>query len=186
MPLAFVDESESQPSKDPGVYILAAVLLDPADAADARDTLRRLRTRRVAKAHWHDADQSLRERMVHVVAALPLDICIVTHTDDVATRSERRRRHALRTLLMHFRAQGVDHIALESRGAISDRRDIAFMNGIRSQRLVAPEQRIEHIPGPEEPLLWAADIVAGATVQHRVGAPQYLKTLTATTRVTLL
>ncbi|PPF78928.1 hypothetical protein C5B96_13935 [Subtercola sp. Z020] len=65
---------------------------------------------------------------------------------------------------------------LESRGP-SDKLDRALVDALRSKRQLESSTRIEHVPGPAEPLLWIADTLCGAVTQHRRGNPSHLRAL---------
>lgn len=64
---------------------------------------------------------------------------------------------------------------MESREHRQNARDVELLNALRSQRLVGPELRIEHLPGPSDPLLWVPDVVAGAVGAERRGDASYIE-----------
>lgn len=66
---------------------------------------------------------------------------------------------------------------VESRTPQLNQRDVATVAGARFQLPKGTEFRVDHRAGPEEPLFWAADIVAGAVRAHREGQANYLKFL---------
>lgn len=53
-------------------------------------------------------------------------------------------------------------LAMESRTRQLNARDVQVAQGARYQLPKGAQFRINHIKGTEEPLCWAADIVAGA------------------------
>jgi hypothetical protein len=61
----------------------------------------------------------------------------------------------------------------ESRGTADDRRDRDMLDALRAKKIVSPDLRIEHTPGPKDPLLWVADAVCGAVTHDRIGQPEY-------------
>ena len=67
---------------------------------------------------------------------------------------------------------------IESRGH-QDRSDIDLLQKFRARKVIGADLRIQHTIGRNEPVLWAADIVAGAVVQRRVGEPKFWRRLRA-------
>ena len=53
---AWVDESGSDHTRDPGTYVLAAAISRPPTEATIRDQLQRLRLPAQIKLHWRDED----------------------------------------------------------------------------------------------------------------------------------
>ncbi|MBB5789304.1 hypothetical protein [Jiangella mangrovi] len=158
--LAYVDESIRT---DDGVYVLAAVALDAADGESVRDAVcTLLPTRGGPRFHWRDERRASRLAAAALVAAQPALLVVVIGTPVQPDRQERARRHCLGALLFELATAGVDEVWLESRNQVSDRRDLDVIGGFRVRGMLPPELRIGHARPGEEPLLWAADIVAGA------------------------
>jgi hypothetical protein len=53
-----------------------------------------------------------------------------------------------------------------------------MIDATRAQKLIGPGLRMYHQPGPEKPLLWMSDILAGA-VAHRGGEPMVAVSVSA-------
>lgn len=157
--LAYVDESIRT---DDGVYVLAAVALHAADADDVRDAVRALEPRPGRRFHWRDRLPDARRSAADVVADLPVLAVAVVGAPVNARRQERARRQCLEALLFELAAAGVDEVWLESRNPASDRRDLDVITVYRSRGVLPPTLHVGHARPGEEPLLWAADIVAGA------------------------
>lgn len=68
---AWVDESGSDRTQDPGTYILAAVVLEPTFEDDVRKTMRSLRLPGQEKLHWRDEDARRRRKIATTVATVP-------------------------------------------------------------------------------------------------------------------
>ncbi|TQM01716.1 DUF3800 domain-containing protein [Pseudonocardia kunmingensis] len=170
---AYVDESEPDPrSGGSGVYVLAAARIEHADRDAARAALTGLRLRGQRKLHWHEESDQRRKDLVAAVAALPA-LHLVVVLVDAAASSERRRRKCLTRLLGELDRDGVAEVCLESREAKQNRRDRQLLDVLRSQRSLGPGLRMQHQPGPVEPLLWVPDIVAGSIGALRRGDPGY-------------
>ncbi|KWX03201.1 hypothetical protein LI90_4252 [Carbonactinospora thermoautotrophica] len=73
---------------------------------------------------------------------------------------------------------GVQVLRMEAREKELNDRDRAVVNQARQMLgLDAEGFRVEHVPGPVEPLLWLCDIVAGAVRLHRLGESMYREAL---------
>ncbi|ROP63373.1 hypothetical protein [Curtobacterium sp. ZW137] len=170
-PTAYVDESEPGDARDPGAYILAAVLV-PDEAQDGlRDVLLALKPRSAKKLHWTESDSRHRDRVVEEISAEPVSSIGVVAILDLLARSERRRRIAFERLLLELTTVGVDRVVLESRGP-ADRLDRQHLDALRARRLLTGI-RVEHIPGAAEPLLWAADAMCGIIAADRRCVERY-------------
>lgn len=175
--LAWVDESESDRSVDPDVYVLGAVIVGSGAVDDTREAMSSLRMRRQKKVHWHDESAPRRQKIVTVLAELDVDCLVVVRHGRAGERSERRRRHALERLLYELDTIGVGRVVLESRGRADDSRDRALLDAVRRRRAILGALRMDHAAGPSDPMLWIPDTVCGAVTQHRTGDPSYLEAL---------
>ncbi|RIQ20816.1 hypothetical protein [Jiangella rhizosphaerae] len=158
--LAYADESIRV---DDGVYVLAAVALDRADAGRVRAAVRALEPRPGRRFHWRDKEPFERRDAAGVLAALPILPVVVVGAPVDPRRQERARRHCLQTLLFELATAGVDEVWLETRNPIADRRDLDVVVGFRSRGVLPSALHVGHARPGEEPLLWLADILAGAT-----------------------
>ncbi|WP_053202268.1 hypothetical protein [Jiangella muralis] len=172
--LAYVDESIRT---DDGVYVLAAVALDRADAAAVRAAVRALEPRPGRRFHWRDRLPVARQAAAESLAALPVLPIVVVGTPVNPRRQERARRQCAETLLFELAAAGVDDVWLESRNPLLDRRDLDVVAGFHARRVIPRGLRIGHLRAGDEPLLWAADIVAGAICAAEGKEPAYRDTL---------
>lgn len=175
--VAYVDESEPRQDLDPGTYVLCAAILTAEAQEDSRAMMRDIKRAHQKKAHWHEeSDERGRQRLIKAVASTTAEHFVVVRLGDRTTRSERRRRLCLERLCFELHALGVSEIVIESRGP-SDRLDRTLVDTMRAKRLIDASLRIDHVPGPAEPLLWIPDVVCGAVSQNRYGNPVYLEQL---------
>jgi hypothetical protein len=70
----------------------------------------------------------------------------------------------------------VTELVMEARERELNRRDVRTVAGARYALPAGADFRIDHEFAANEPLLWAADVVAGAVRSHRLGvrAPRIL------------
>lgn len=169
IPTAYVDESEPDQQVDPGTYMLACALVAEDVAEQTRDGLRALLRPGQNKVHWN-TDLDRREQLSKHVAATTAQHLLIVRTA-VQESSERRRRLCLRRLLYELQERGVEQVRLEARQARQNSADRDLLGKLRAQRVISGELRMDHPPGPSEPLLWLADIVAGAYGTYRREAP---------------
>lgn len=157
---AYVDEAHSASTEPQGRYILAASLLADEDAEGARRVLAALR-RTGPKLHWRDEGDRRRLQVAQAVAEVPALHVVVNLTASTQMRVERMRRLCLIRLLIELDSLGVGRVVAESRGSADDGRDRALLDALRAQRALSSGLRLDHRPGPSEPLLWLPDVVCG-------------------------
>ncbi len=184
--VAFADESQSNRALDPDTYVLAAVVCEAALVEEVRMSTARLRADRQRKVHWRDESDRRRRVIADAVGAAPIGHLVVVREGRSGERPERQRRQCMTRLLYELDQLDVATITFESRGSADDRKDRVMLDALRSRRTVSASLRMDHLPGPAEPLLWAADVLCGAVVQHRLGDPRYLSALSARTEVTVI
>ena len=174
---AWVDESGSDQTHDPGTYLLAAAIGRIATASTIRDQISGLRLPGQIKLHWRDESAKRQADITRPVAACELEHLVVVRTEAVEDRPERRRRKCLERLLLELELKGVTDVVFESRGKADDRRDRDMLNALRGQKIVSASVRITHVVGRDEPLLWIPDAVCGAVTSFRTGLPAYQQLL---------
>jgi hypothetical protein len=160
--MAFADESfREDPTK--GVYVLAATVLEHEAHEGARELMRRLLgSRRTGKLRWHEMDRLQRKDAAHRVADIEGVHVVAVGTPVPRRRQERARAACLTTLVGALHGLGVQHLLIEARSAELNLRDVATVQGTRFNLPKGSHFRVDHIPGSDEPLLWVADVVAGA------------------------
>lgn len=172
---AYLDESEPEPRfGSVGTYLVAAALIEDVDQEQSRAVVDGLRLPGQKKLHWTHENHKRRAVVAEAVGRLHALHLLVVRVDEAAG-PERRRRQCLTRLLPEIYAAGVVDVRMESRERKQNARDVELLNGLRSRRLVGPELRIEHQPGPSDPLLWVPDVVAGAVGAQRRGDPSYVE-----------
>lgn len=180
---AYGDESEPDQRCAPGTYVLALVLVEDAAAEECRELTRAAKLPAQRKLHWNSEGQRRRRDLAKLVTELDALHLVAVRTA-VEEHSERRRRMCLKTLLPELEQKySVDRVALEAREKKQNDRDLDLLVRLRSGRRIGPSLRMEHLGGPTEPLLWVADVVAGAVTAHLQGESEYLERLEG--RVTL-
>lgn len=174
---AWCDEIGSIPERDPGTYLIAAALIDESAVPAVRKALDDLRLGTEVKAHWHGSSSERREALAARISELPIVGVVVVHSQHDA-RDRRGRRKCLEYLLPNLAEMPCSTVTFESRGH-QDRSDVDLLQKFRARKIIGAGLRIDHVIGRNEPVLWAADIVAGAVVQRRVGEPKFWKPLQA-------
>lgn len=174
---AYVDESESNQRLDPNTYLLAAAILHDDHAADARHLVSALRPSGHTKLHWHGESHQSRKAITATIAQIPALHVVVVRAGRTGESSERRRRKCFERLAYEFDVRDVAHIIAEARERKTNARELTYFNQLRSSGIAKTSMRLDHVPGPLEPLLWIPDAVAGAVTAARSGQPQYFDDL---------
>ncbi|WP_074376907.1 hypothetical protein [Mycobacteroides abscessus] len=172
---AWIDESGSNQTLDPGTYILSAAICEETHASAAREIMRGLLlTKGQSKLHWRDEDSPRQKTIAETVASLHVEHLIVVRSEATTTdRPERRRRLCMERLLPELVDMGVGKAILESRGTKDDKRDHETLRYLRYKRILGGRLHIDHIGGPAEPMLWISDACCGAYTQKRCGDDRY-------------
>lgn len=166
---AFVDESESQ-----NLYLLAAVIIQDRAADELRPAVDAMRLAG-PKLHWTKESDQRRQQVVAAVVRLAIPALVVLGTREIG---ERARRKSLRRMLWELDQRGVERVVFEARERRQNARDMELIaHLLRSHELRGP-LHTDHVAGRVEPLLWLADVVAGAIRAHReqgVGYPDLVR-----------
>jgi hypothetical protein len=175
---AWSDES-FQEKDSAGFYIIAAAVIEPAMMDAAREAMLQTRGRRLtSKSHWTQMDDRQRQRAAEAVAALGGIHVVAVGSPVPARRQERARSACLSELVTQLHGFEVGHLYMEAREATLNDRDVATVRHARRYTLPkGADFRIDHVPGGTEPLLWVADIVAGACRAEQMGSAAYRKAL---------
>ena len=171
--VAFADESFHEADRG-GFYVLAAAVFDPEALESTRAAMLSLRGhRRMAKLHWNQMGERDHTAAAAAVASQGGLHLVVVGSPVPRTRQERARARCLTTLVTELHSYSVTDLVIEARTKELDRRDVATVTGARYQLPKGTRFRVDHVAGSAEPLLWAADIVAGAVRAHREGNSAY-------------
>jgi len=146
-----------------GLYVVTAAVVALGDQQGVEDRLRSALGGRRRRVHWHSESHKDREALVELLAGLELRAVCAAVQPTVPRRQERARERALWTLVPELVSQGVVELVLEARQEQLNRRDVRTIGAIHRAALI--EEKLAHrfaVPDRQHPLLWAADIVAGA------------------------
>ncbi|GAA2103151.1 hypothetical protein GCM10009759_38210 [Kitasatospora saccharophila] len=172
---AWSDES-FQEENSSGFYIIAAAVIEPGAEEGARDTMRALRCRggrADRKLHWTEMDHRQRTDAARAVASLQ-GLHVVTFGAPVPVRrQERARAKCLAELVAGLHGLGVDRLYVEAREPSLNERDVRTVMAARRTLPTGSAFRVEHVHGGNEPLLWIADVVAGARRFAQFGRDEY-------------
>ncbi|UZN03461.1 hypothetical protein [Cellulomonas sp. S1-8] len=156
---------------------MGAVLADPARADELRSAMVELQRPSEKKLHWRADSDHRHDAVVAVISSLPIEGVVVVRRGGPSEKDERQRRKCFETFAPELVAAGCTHLVLESRGAMADRRDREMLDALRSRRHISSTLRLDHAPGPADPMLWIADAVCGALVAQRVGEGRWWRIL---------
>lgn len=175
--IAYADESFLEADCG-GFYVLAAAVFAEEARDSVRVTMRELRgKRRTPKLHWNEMDARQQAKATATVAALSGFHIVTVGTPVPRTRQERARATCLTRLVAELHSYSVTDLVIESRTTQLDARDVNTVRGARYS--LPPETRfhVRHVKGADEPLLWSADIVAGAIRSDRQGDGSFKRAL---------
>lgn len=152
-PHVFVDESKAH-----GLLVAAAVL-NPADLALTRTTLRALVHPGSHRIHMTRESNTHRRKVAAAIAALPVTVDIYDATSYPNRQELQARQHCLEHLVANLAGTGCARLVLEldESLAVHDRRVLYAAGHAHG---LDPTWRYEHLRARDEPLLWIADVVA--------------------------
>lgn len=169
---AWVDESIHVGNR---LYLLAAAVapLDEEQLDEFRTRLRSLVRHARGRLHWNREEERDMVAITAAIADMPLTNIVVTATRLDPRKQERARRKCLEQLLHRLAIDHVEHVWLESRDPIGNRRDLAMVASMRTTHVLPASIRVDHARPFDEPLLWLPDSVAGAVAAAHDGKPHY-------------
>jgi hypothetical protein len=173
--IAYVDESIRE--GDSGLYyVVAAAVVLRSDVTWARNEMRKLLHAGEPYLHWHQiADVGRRREILARLAEVQLGAFAVVYYPAARRRQEEARRRALLGLMSDLTVvEGVKEIVLESRRPRLDRNDRITVREGRQSRHLPNDLTYSHVLKSQEPLLWAADVIAGVIGAHLVRRPDSL------------
>jgi hypothetical protein len=160
------------------MYVLAAVIADPDACQPTRDTLRRLARSPRRRIHWRDEEAADRMKAVNVIAAANVDQIVVVGTPLDPRKQERARRKCRERITYHFTAEtGLETVRVESRTESLNQADRAMFAALRGSHVLGGTLRYEFALPSLDPMLWAADVVAGAVAASYRDEPAYREVL---------
>ncbi|WP_420637742.1 hypothetical protein [Candidatus Poriferisocius sp.] len=180
----FLDESK-KPVRDPRTrresgagdfYVVAAAVVLQGHLEETRSELRGLADVLGADLHYNELGRDRRIEAVERIDAIPFwDGYLFETAQPLTSRHNPERRLRDHTMAAAFIAlgadEGVEHLVLETRGKPSmgftqlDQQDHRVLQRLRNKKEVPYTLSISH-ETKTEPLLWLADVVAGARSDH--------------------
>ena len=173
---AYIDESLRVRE---GLYVLAAVIVADAQADKHRQILRALLYRHQVRLHWREEAAGRREQLVSALCALQDTGAVVIAAGVAPGRQERARRKCIARLLAELASRGIATVVFERRHAELDARDRAMVAALQRQQSLPASLRASWQPAVNEPLLWLADIAAGAAAIAETGDETHWRELAA-------
>lgn len=174
---AYADESFHEAPVG-GFYVLAAVVFENETHADVRAAMWQLRgSRHTRKLHWNEMDAAQQHTAAKTVADLRGFHIVTIGAPVPRKRQERARAACLTRLVAELHSYEVTHLFMEGRTKALNARDIDTVRGARFGLPKGTVFHVEHVPGKQDALFWAADIVAGAVRAHREGVANYRRLL---------
>lgn len=180
--VAWVDESGSNHRRDPNTYMVAAAVCLEENVEVARLTMQAMQFKGERKIHWRDDTPNRHRDVTAAIAQMRVVehvVVVRSRPDDASDRIERRRRKVMERLLFELTSMDVGHAIIESRGPADNQRDLDLLSHLRRRRSLPRSIRLDHTPGPADPMLWVPDAVCGAVSEMRCGDPVYYAELTA-------
>lgn len=175
--VAFADESFHEADHG-GFYVLAAAVFDEVAHEAVRAAMQQLRGKRLSsKLHWNEMDTRQQNTAAQTIAELDGFHIVTVGTPVPRTRQERARAMCLTRLVAELHSYSVTDLVIESRTAQLNERDIKTVQGARFSLPTGTRFHVTHVAGAQEPLLWSADIVAGAVRAHHQGNGTYREKL---------
>jgi hypothetical protein len=157
---AYVDES-ARLSGAVTCYVMAAVLVGAERAEELRGVLRARLRRGQRRMHWHAEHAGARTALAALVHRLDAPAVVVA-TRGVSDRTtERARRRCLVRLLWELDQRGAGDVVFESRQH-RDADDRRVISAVVHAGHVTSDLGYAFAVPTDEPLLWIADVVAGA------------------------
>jgi hypothetical protein len=161
--LTFIDES-SMPRGAGHVYVFGMVMVSPPRIEECEDRLLAAVNRK-DRIHYAESSLSRRSQLVELVADLP--VLAVSIGSDGPIRSEERTRRRLLARIFGpgmGLPDGVSAVFLESRGNALDLRDKSLIQQV-ARHSEFKVHKVRHIGWRGQPMLWAADVVAGSVTR---------------------
>lgn len=174
---AFADESFLE-SVTGGFYVLAAVVFETDTHEAVREAMRGLRGKRdTRKLHWNEMDHQQQHNAAKTIAGLDGFHVVSVGSPVPVKRQDRARAACLTQLVYELHSYEVTELFMEGRTTTLNKRDVETVKGARFSLPKGTNFRVDHMPGKNEALFWAADIVAGAVRAHHEGTENYRRLL---------
>lgn len=149
--------------------MVAAGAVLQADLDRGRAELRKLLLPRQPYLHWNSEKAVRRLAMLDRLSGFVAMALACSYYPVGARRQEPARAACLTALVGDLKAEGISELVIETRGEVPDRRDRRTLLHARDVGIAADSLTYRHGRKLEEPLLWAADAIAGAVALHLTG-----------------
>jgi hypothetical protein len=142
-----------------GTYIVCAVLVSPSAVRRLRTTMRAMLTGGESRLHMAKENETKKKRILEGVVAMNVEALIVS-TSDRGESQRLSRDRCLAALAKILVRMEVSRLVVES--CDQDKQDLQVIGDTLAQLGALKSLVVEHRRPQDEPLLWAADIVAWA------------------------
>ena len=159
---AWGDESIRKTSAGHLLYLIGTSIC-PIEEECMREAFDAVRPKNATKLHWKDMTGKQRRQSLEIISRFAFRHYVVqTRLAAHVNNMERARRKCLEHLLPLLEQQeSVEHLILETRDIAQNRRDIAFIQALRSRKFIG-KLHVDIIPGAQDARLWVPDQVLGA------------------------
>ncbi len=165
---AYIDESARKGPNGLWYLMCAAVVVD-GDDQRARDTITKLLLPRQDHLHWRNESDARRDTIVAALSDTGIAALVVVRYPIQARRAEKGRVEVLTNLASDLASEGVDNMVIEARDQALNRKDHQTLIDARHAGLIPDTMSWTHQPKRSDPLLWAADAIAGVVGSHFAG-----------------
>lgn len=152
------------------MYLLGASIASSSVTLDAAEMLRRQAPQN-QKLHWRDLGDRGKNQVRTLIPKLGLSHIVIVATPLTPSGQEHARGKCFERLMWELGERSVREVRIESRSPHQDKTDLRRIDGLRSRGIVPTKMRVEWMPGIEDPLLWAPDIVIGALGDEHAAGP---------------
>jgi hypothetical protein len=161
---------ESNRSTGPGLYVLAAVVVPHPVAGELRASLRALLLPRQQRLHWTKESQQRRLKTLNLVTHPRVEL--YAYVARAPWRKHESARGQSLALILRNHCKTASEVIIESREAHRDKYDHQVIVHARHRALLSRTVEVNFMAPRDEPLLWAADALAGATLACVARSPK--------------
>jgi hypothetical protein len=147
---------------DERMYLLGAVVADPATCSPARDELMSVKPKSARKLHWTDMEEREKKRVTDLIAEFDMAHMVVIGTPLDHRKQEHARAKCMERLLWELGELQVTQVFLEQRTQSLNKRDMKLVESLRGRRFIPSSLRVNVEQPSTEPMLWIPDQVLGA------------------------
>lgn len=159
---AWVDESMRSTGVAAPLYLLGAVIADPARCEEPRQQLRRILPKGARKLHWHAMDPKEKTRATALITSLDAAHLVVVGSPLDHRKQERARAQCLEQLYWRLGELGVTQVFLEQRTKSLNQKDLQLVNVLRIKKAMPARLRVDIAQPSGGPMLWVPDQMLGA------------------------